>query len=228
MLNRSVLENILGQVTTGAKDLNSQVDQKLGNNAGLAKGAALGGVAGLLLGGMKTKHLVRAGGAAALGALAYKALSNSSGNAAPAAQPAPGQGGIIQSVPHIDHANEPTDGADEDRQTKLFLSAMITAANADGHITKEEKSRITEALETMNVSTEARLFLLDEMMAPKPMREVAKLIQNDVEAGEVYLLSSMVLDKDDAVGKTYLENLAMVLGLTQANIQALEAAAVEM
>ena len=114
---------------------------------GLAGGAALGGLAGILLGGKGAKKLaktaLKVGGTAALAGLAYKAYNDwqaaKSGSAPTPGndRPPPAEGTAF--LPAIPKAR--------DDLSLSLLRAMIAAAKADGHIDGKEQQAIFAKLD---------------------------------------------------------------------------------
>lgn len=204
---------------------------------GIAGGVAAGGVLGLLVGNKKARKkvgklaggVVGYGGAAALGALAFRAYQNwQSGQQAPA--PAPASAQPPQTAPA---AAEPPagskflPGAAPARDGKPFelalVMAMIAAANADGHIGPDEQRLIFERVGDLPLDAEDKAFVFDALGSPPGLQDVANLADGPEQAAELYLASRLAIDPDEASERAYLEGLASRLSLPRELVDHLEA-----
>jgi uncharacterized membrane protein YebE (DUF533 family) len=192
----------------------------------LAKGALGGGALGLLLGSKSGRKLgstaLKVGGSAALAAVAFKtyqswkagknaAATGNDHNAAlqtPAAA-LPEQAAISAPVPN-------------ERESLLLLSAMIAAAKADGHIDDAEKQRISNAVQAMGATAEVNRFVEQELRKPLDPAEIAAQVKTPEEAAEVYLASVLIVDEQNFMEKTYLQELARQLKLEPGLVAELE------
>ncbi len=197
---------------------------------GVAGGLAAGGVLGLLVGNKKARKkvgklaggVVGYGGAAALGALAYRAYQNWQSGQDPAAQgqppaqpqasaasaPAAQQPGL--QIPPADSRFLPSAAADgQGRPFELALIlAMIAAANADGHIGPEEQRQIFDRVGEMPLDAEDKAFVFDSLGKPPSLQEIAGMAGNEEQAAELYLASCLAIDIDHPAEEAYLEALA--------------------
>lgn len=177
---------------------------------GLAGGAAAGGLAGLLLGSKSSKKLAKSalkvGGTAALAGLAYKAYQtwqqSQSGTAAPV--PASGEPSplFLPSAPK-----------ERDDLSLALLRAMIAAAKADGHIDAAEQQKIFARLDTLDLDTEAKAFVMDEMRKPLDIEAVVAGATSEERAVEIYTASVLAIEADDPSEQAYLAMLAARLKL---------------
>lgn len=198
--------------------LNSVLRGGLGSvlGGGAARGGgALGGLGGqtaaiaalgLLLGGRGGK-LLRLGGMAALGAMAYKAwqeyqAKQAGGTVAPFQQQPPA-------------TQEPP--ARAEAHSRALLIAMIAAAKADGHVQDAERAQIEQALKQSDDAALAAWFE-QELKRPLDPAEIARAAGGDgALASEIYLASLMVAQTGDgSIGfmeRSYLDELARQLKL---------------
>jgi uncharacterized membrane protein YebE (DUF533 family) len=197
--------------------LNSVLRGGLGSvlGGGAARGGgALGGLGGqtaaiaalgLLLGGRGSK-LLRLGGMAALGAMAYKAWqeyqAKQAGGAAPPLQQPPA-------------AHEPP--AQAEAHSRALLVAMIAAAKADGHVNDAERAQIAQALKRSD-DAEVAAWFEQELKRPLDPAEVARAAGGDgALASEIYLASLLVAQADDGrigfMERAYLDELGRQLKL---------------
>jgi uncharacterized membrane protein YebE (DUF533 family) len=143
--------------------------------------------------------LLRVGGLAVLGTVAYKAYQN---------WQASQRGEKDTAAPPATATPEPSGAA------KLNLvKAMIAAAKADGHLDGEEMRRIREAIATHELDDEAKTFLLEALSAPTDAASIARLAQNQQQACEIYVASRLVIGDDTPEERRYMEELAAALKL---------------
>ncbi|NJM29558.1 MAG: tellurite resistance TerB family protein [Rhizobiales bacterium] len=182
---------------------------------GLAGGAAAGGLAGILLGGKSTKKLaktaIKLGGTAALAGLAYKVYNDwqASRNGAPQTEhpmkdvtPEP-QGTVFL----------PSNAKARDDLSLALLRAMIAAAKSDGHIDAAEQQRIFGKLDELDLDTEAKAFVMDELRKPLDIEKVVAAATSPELAVEIYAASFLAIDPDDPAEQAYLAMLAARLKL---------------
>lgn len=232
---QSLLEQFLGpqaaQTAAGAAQSakNSMAGSGLG---GVAGGLAAGGLLGVLLGNKKARKkvgkmaggVVGYGGAAALGALAFKAYQNwQSNQPVPQAPSAPATSvpqagapaGYLPPPPPADSRfNVEAAPAKDGKPFELALVlAMISAANADGHIDSDEQSQIFERVGELPLDAEAKGFVFDALSSPPSLQDIADLAQGTEQAAELYLASRLAIDPDHPMEQAYLEALGSRLGL---------------
>lgn len=185
---------------------------------GVAGGLAAGGLLGLMLGNKKMRKkagkVAGYGGAAALGALAYRAYQNWQTNKqapVPQQQPAPAALEAPPADSKFVPANAPaTDG----KPFELALvTAMIGAANADGHITPDEQRMIFDKVGELPLDAEDKAFVLDMLSSPPSLQDIANLANGPEQAAELYLVSRLAIDPDDPIEQAYLEGLAHRLSI---------------
>ncbi|HET8727556.1 MAG TPA: tellurite resistance TerB family protein [Alphaproteobacteria bacterium] len=198
----------------------------LGN---LATGAAGGGLIALLLGSKKGRKLggsmLGYGGAAVLGGLAYKAWKDWSEQRAPA-QPAAGTAAQLPAPPAnsgFDLEKETASGGSDARIA--VVRAMIAAAKADGHIDAAEQRDLFDRIGQLQLDSEEKAFVMDELAKPLDIDEIARLPRNQEQATEIWLASRLAIDPDDPREKAYLEELATRMKLPSDLVAHLEAQA---
>ncbi len=198
---------------------------------GMAGGAAMGGLAALLVGTKTGRKIggsaLKYGGIAAVGALAYHALRRASTPGAPqptaqAEVAAPSQDEAQRLLPGC------TQSAGQQDLARALITAMISAAHADGHIDETERQKIMQAIEGMEgLGSKDRIFLFDQLSNPADVSAVADLATTPELQAEIYLASRLMLDPDQATDRAYLDRLAIGMGLQSAVRQELERAALE-
>ena len=183
---------------------------------GLATGGVAGGLAGILLGGKTSKKMakgaVKLGGTAALAGLAYKAYTQWQASRAGAAAPEPAAMKDVtprpQGTPFL-----PSPPQQRDDMSLAILRAMIAAAKADGHIDQEEQRRIFDKLDALDLGTEEKAFVIDELRKPLDIDAVVAGATTPEIAIEIYAASVLAIDPDDPAEQGYLAMLASRLKL---------------
>lgn len=179
------------------------------------KGAAAGGILGLLVGNKKMRKMaggmIGYGGAAAAGALAYKAYQNWQHGkqvaTAPVASPADMNNVDPKFLPNADHSPA------SQNFSLTLITAMIAAAKADGHIDAQEQSAIFEQVEKMSLDAESKGFVFDALRKPVDLDALVAGTRGIEQASEVYLVSRAAIDVDHPAERAYLEVLAHRLQL---------------
>lgn len=181
------------------------LSQLLGGLAGRGGGGALGGGAlGLLLGSKRLRRkrggLASTGGAALLGALAYKAYTEWQ------AQKQQGAAGAPRTLDRVE-------GAEAEAQSSAVLVALVGAAKADGHVDDREREAIEAEFRRLNESAEVQGWLDEQLRKPLDPKEVAAAADGPVTASEMYLASRLVIDTENFMERAYLDELARQLHL---------------
>ena len=212
---------------------------------GVAGGLAAGGLLGVLLGNKKARKkvgklaggVVGYGGAAALGALGYRAYQNwQAGKQAPQAEaPAPTPARTTQTAtlpaelpPAGSKFLPATAPARDGKPFELALVlAMIGAANADGHIGPDEQRAIFDQVGQLPLDAEDKAFVFDALSSPPSLQDIANLAEGPEQAAELYLASRLAIDPDHPAEQAYLEALAGRLSLPADLVAHLEGQAAE-
>jgi uncharacterized membrane protein YebE (DUF533 family) len=197
----SVLRGGLGSVLGGGARGGA-----MGGLGGLAGPAAASAALGLLLGGRGNK-LLRLGGMAALGMMAYKAWQEYQAKQAGGAVPP-----FQQQPPATQEAP-----AQAEAHSRALLVAMIAAAKADGHVNDAERAQITQAVKQSD-DAEVAVWFEQELKRPLDPAEVARAAGGDgALASEIYLASLLTAQADDGrigfMERAYLDELARQLKL---------------
>lgn len=210
--------SILNQVIE--KGRQSFDSKSLLNNPDLikyGKGAAVGGLLGLLLGGKKRKlgkSVLKMGSLAAVGALAYRAYQNSQ-----FATQSTTHSSMPAYIPSAEQGNDK-----QEQNSRVLLMAMIAAANADGVISADERATLLEQI--AGESAADQIFLTALIESPPSANAVAHAIGEDMALkSEAYLLSCMICGEIDAQEADYLHNLQQALNLPDELSNALSAQA---
>jgi uncharacterized membrane protein YebE (DUF533 family) len=202
-------QKILQQVLGG--QLGAGTSQKAGGmiSSDHVTGAAVGGLAGLLLGSKSARKVAgpvaQLGGIAAVGTLAFQAWQawQAKQNSEAAALPGTAEGTVF--LPQNETARNEI--------SVMVLSAMIAASKADGHIDNAEQEKIFAKIDEKQLSADDKAFLMDQFRRPLNVAEIASAAKTPEQAAEIYTASVLAIQPDTASEVTYLNNLAAVLKL---------------
>lgn len=171
---------------------------QVGNLSGAQIGG-IGAVAGALLGG-GLGGAARGGAMAVLGTLALSALKNAQARRAGQSEPASVEAHELKAVTGPE--NE-----------ELLLTAMISAAKADGTIDQGEMQKIIGRISQDSVTPEEKQFVLDQMAAPLDIEALAARVTSPAQAAQVYAASLLAINSDTDAERAYLAQLAQALQL---------------
>lgn len=189
-------------------------------NNPLLTGGVAGGLAGLLLGKGFGGDIVKYGGMAVIGGLAYKAYSNYQQGAAAAPE----------SLSHQRLAAPPA-GSGFEAETvsqdlaKTMLKAMVAAASADGRIDPAEHAKLVAGFGGESMPQAARDFLAREIASPATIEAIAAGVTSDEAAVQVFTAARITVDPDQGAEHAFLGNLADALGLDAGLVAHIDAAA---
>jgi uncharacterized membrane protein YebE (DUF533 family) len=187
----------------------------------MGKGAIAGGLLAVLMtqGGRRMLGTgVKVGGMAAIGALAVKAYEDWK----------TGQGSDAAALPPPHGSGFLPEGEDADRLATSLLKAMIAAAKADGHVTPDERARIDGQLANLGLEADAAALIAAELDTPLDVDRIAALAASDAEATQIYAVSLLAIDPDNADEQAYLAALARRLNLAPALVDSLHAQAAKL
>lgn len=95
----------------------------------------------------------------------------------------------------------------------LLVRAMIAAAKADGEVDPDEPARIVARLKTVGAQDNALRFVEEELAKPVDLYSITAEVRDAATAAEVYAASLAAIQLDTEAERTYLDNLALRLGL---------------
>lgn len=212
-----LLQQILQSGQGLAQDAGSALSKQSSSEnplGGFGGGAVMGGALGLLLGNKKFRKmggsLAGYGGAAALGALAFKTYQDWQKR-----QTTPHAGATSGTAPTPASPLRLTDVETPlmEQHSRAMLAAMIAAAKADGHIGPEEKALIEAEVQRLSSSESDRRWVHEELDKPSDPAAIAALAQSPEMATEIYLASLLVTGQDSFMERAYLDELARALQL---------------
>lgn len=229
---KTLLDQVLGGQAGGSlrnagQSAKGYLDQYSGSG-GFARGAAAGGLLGLLLGGKGVRKMAGGalgyGGAAVLGALALKAYQDYQAKQGQAPTPptlTPEQFAALspQALPHASPA------ADGGPFQLVLIRAMVAAAKADGSVDAAEQQRLFAEAERFGLDAEAKAFVFDLLTQPPDIGRITSAVATPEQGAEVYLASRLAIDPDVPAERAYLDALAARLELPSALREQLDAQA---
>jgi len=195
-------------------------------SSGVLGGLAGGAVSGALMGNKQARKaagtLLKVGGVAALGTLAWKAYqsyqqgtSSRPGAAYPGGDPV--WQGISQQRFEISTGDVPRDAA-----PLLLVEAMIAAACADGHMDVAERKRILMRVDDMGLAGEEKALVFDALQEPPSLSAICERVDSPELAAEVYLSSLLAVDSQNSEARLYLDALAFRLGIPDTLVASLQ------
>lgn len=189
-----------------------------------ATGAALGGLAAVLLGTSGgravTGDAAKLGGLAMLGGLAYKAYSNYQ-----AGKP------LTAGVPGLDQLTAPpaNTGFHPDDHSHdaaiLLIKAMIATAAADGSVDPGQRAQILQGMQQIGLPPDAAQFLDQAIAKPASPAELAADATTPELAAEVYAAAHLIAHPQSPQEIAFLAQLAIALKLDPAMVAHISAAA---
>lgn len=216
---KQLLDSFLGAGSAAkAGDLLGQARgqfDRLGVPGGLAGGAAIGGVLALMLGGKKLGKMASYGGAAAMGALAFRAWQNWQAKQA-------GGPDVAAPVRQDTFLPSAAPGADGAPFELSLVRAMVGAAAADGHIDAQERRAIASKVEAMGLDAEAKAFVFDAMNDPPTPDAIARGARTPEQASQLWLAARLAATPDEPSERAFLDALAHRLSLPQPLVAELE------
>lgn len=188
-----------------------------------AAGTAVGGALGLLLGSKRGRKMggsvLKVGGVAALGAMAYRAYTQwqaqqarpGGTQAAEAAGGATWEAARSQAPRTVDLLPAP----EVELHSRAVLIAMIGAAKSDGHLDERERGLLEAELARIEADPAQRRWVEEEVRRPLDPAEVARAATSPELAAEMYLASLLVADETGFMERAYLDELARQLRLPE-------------
>lgn len=177
--------------------------------SGMGGGALGAGAIGLLLGSKKARKMggkvITYGGLAALGVVAYKAYSNWQE-----------QNGSAQQRQVEPQTVDRLPAAQAEVHSHAILRAVIGAAKSDGHIDARERELIDGEVAKLTHDPDLQRWFDQELNKPLEPQDIARSATTPEMAAEMYLASLLMVDEENFMERSYLEELARQLSLDPA------------
>ena len=155
--------------------------------------------------------LVRYGGMAVIGALAYQALKRYQ------AQQAAGSGQTDATTPLVpppDSGFHPAQArGGPDALSGVFVKAMVAATQADGVIDEDEQRRLAGRLDQLGMSAADRRALAEQLTTPVDPREIVNAATSPEVGLQIYAASVLAMAVDTPAERSYLDGLANALSI---------------
>ncbi len=134
----------------------------------------------------------------------------------PPPPPVPGQAPASSSVPPSPPPPSPAggDGLDDQELALRMIRVMIAAAHADGVLDAAEEKAILDRLRGAGLSSEEKMFLLEELHSPRPVAELTRGIEDPSTARAMYLIAARAIEVDTESERQWLDELGEALGLS--------------
>ena len=200
---------------------------------GLAGGALAGGLASVLMSSKTMRKsattVAKYGGAAALGGLAYKAYQNWQDNQSQAphqqtTMPTHHQPEQIASAQQA--SLDPVASQETDRFQLALVKAMIASAKADGAIDTREQTKISEAINNMDIDDKARAELMNLFFQPIAIGDFIHEFSTPEQRAEAYFVSCLAIELDHDDEHAHLKALASALSIPPSLAEQLEMEAI--
>jgi uncharacterized membrane protein YebE (DUF533 family) len=159
--------------------------------------------------------LLKYGGLAIFGMIAWKALQNWRAEKA-------GQGGAAP-APDASGFNPDRVPGGAEALSGVLVKAMIAATQSDGVVDREEQGRIVGRLEQTGMSPEDGKAIAASLATPVSMDELVRTAATPEIAAQIYTASVMAITVDKPAERAYLDRLASALKIDpglKANIEA--------
>lgn len=158
-----------------------------------------------------TNDLVKYGGMAVIGMLAYQALMRYQAQQAGGAKStgAPASDAI---VPPPDSGFHPTQAAGgADALSGVLVKAMVAATQADGVIDEDEQRRLVGRLDQLGIGAADRQGLAEQLTTPVDLREIVTAATSPEVGLQIYAASVLAIAADTQAERNYLDGLARAL-----------------
>jgi len=93
----------------------------------------------------------------------------------------------------------------------ILIDAMLAAANADGYIDSEEKSKILQQLKRINSDQEGFDYVQQRIDNPPTLEQVCQSALDSAIAKQIYMVSLLAITVDTVEEASYLKKLASCL-----------------
>ncbi len=197
-----------------------------------AGGAAMGGLAGSVLGNVLTgrgggKKMLKYGGLAAIGYVAYQAwqkrqAQKGAGSVLPSASAAaPSAAGLAghgeswsrPSAPHALPAAFDLEASGNTSNALRVVQAMVAASKADGVVDATERDRVFDKLRVASLPQHDQDEVMRLLTQPMDMEGVVRGVESRELALEIYAASVFVVAPTSRAERAYLDLLAARLSL---------------
>ncbi|RCW87313.1 tellurite resistance TerB family protein [Phyllobacterium bourgognense] len=157
-----------------------------------------------------TNDLVRYGGMAVLGVLAYQTFKRyQAQQAGESGVKSPDAAAVVPPADNGFHPAQAPGGADA--LSGVFVKAMVAAAQADGVIDEDEQRNLAGRLDQLGISSADRRGLAEQLTTPVDLREILNAATSPEVALQIYMASVLAIAADTPAERNYLDGLARAL-----------------
>ena len=209
-----LLNSVLGSVLGGRRKRSRGAMRYLGNSRS-PFGGALGSIGGSLL---SNPNLLLTAAGVAWGIFETLEQGNTPA-AAPAAASPVSNAAQTPPLPPLPVVGNPS--APMSDQALQVVRLAISAANADGSVSDQERAAILDQARIAGVDR----IVEQELAQPRPLAEIVAGVNDDTYRGTLYVLAFGILRGDEqptGAERIYLAKLAHLLGLDPGTVQQLE------
>jgi uncharacterized membrane protein YebE (DUF533 family) len=162
-----------------------------------------------------SNDLVRYGGMAVIGVLAYQAFKRYQGQqAGESGVKSPDAAAVVPPADNGFHPAQAPGGADA--LSGVFVKAMVAATQADGVIDEDEQRKLAGRLDQLGISSADRRGLAEQLTTPVNLREILNAATSPEVALQIYMASVLAIAVDTPAERNYLDGLARSLNIDPA------------
>ncbi|MFC3283445.1 tellurite resistance TerB family protein [Litchfieldella rifensis] len=103
-----------------------------------------------------------------------------------------------------------------ERRSLLLLRTTLMASRADGNFDEAKRTALMQRLDTLGANDELKSWIEAQLEDPVDFDTLALEVDSHQEAREVYLVSVAVIEDNPPLERPWLNELALALGLPQA------------
>ena len=119
------------------------------------------------------------------------------------------------SVPSPPVGTAPAGGLSGAELAIRMIQVMVAAAHADGTMDQDEERAVLDKMRSADLSSEEKMFLLDELHRPKTIEQLTAGITDPSAAKTMYMLAVAAIEIDTEAERVWLDQLAGKLGLSR-------------
>ncbi len=170
--------------------------------------------------------LLKYGGIAAVGTLAWKAYKDYSAKQDAQQNEDDGHGQVGETAYTKLESNSFNNLDTSDQKQAMFvMKSMVAAAMSDGHLDSNEYQNITQKADDLGLSGEDKNLIFDEISNPMSIDDVIVQASSPQLAMEVYTATLLAIDESTPQGQAYLNGLANGLRLPKGLVDAVHSQA---
>ncbi len=103
----------------------------------------------------------------------------------------------------------------------ILVRAMIAAAYVDGRLDESERGNVLKAAANAGMGDAEKSALEQELQNPHKPNELFGAVRDHELKKQIYLVTLLAIDRDNATEQAYVAGLPLYLGLTPADVGAI-------